>query len=131
MTTMTQQTLGKIDKGWGYEVVWANNDQYSGKLLVFEKAGAQTSLVLHKQRRKSWFVNNGKFKITFIDIQTGEMKSAELVEGQTVDLAELGPHQLESLVPNSIIFEVGTPDYVEDRIRIVPGDTQKLALEKK
>jgi hypothetical protein len=125
---MTPQTLGKLDKGWGYEITWVNNDSYSGKLLVFEKAGAQTSLVLHKQRKKSWFVNNGKFKITFIDIQTGEMKTAELVEGQTVDLAELSPHQLESLLPNSIIFEVGMPDFIEDRIRLVSGDTQKLQL---
>jgi hypothetical protein len=55
---------------------------------------------------------------------TGEVKTAELSEGQTADFAELGPHQIESLVPNSIIFEVGTPDYVEDRFRLSPGDSQ-------
>ena len=122
---MTLQPPGKIDKGWGYEIVWTNNDKYSGKLLVFEHAGAKTSLVLHKERRKSWFVNAGKFKISFIDVATGEMKIAELSEGQTAELAELGPHQLEALESGSIIFEVGTPDYVEDRIRLAPGDSQK------
>ena len=121
---MNLQTLGKVDKGWGYEIVWANNDKYSGKLLVFERAGAKTSLVFHKEKRKSWFVNAGKFKVTFIDVTTGEVKTAELAEGQTADFAELGPHQIESLVPNSIIFEVGTPDYVEDRFRLSPGDSQ-------
>jgi hypothetical protein len=65
---MTPQ--GKIDKGWGYEIVWANNDKYCGKILVFEKAGAKTSLVLHKEKSKSWFVNAGKFKLTFIDPAT-------------------------------------------------------------
>ncbi len=123
---MTPQQTGKVDKGWGYEIVWANNDKYSGKILVFEKQGAKTSLVLHKQKSKSWFVNAGKFKITFIDTQTGEMHSAELIEGQTVDLGELGPHQVEALAPGSIIFEVGTTDYVEDRFRLAPGDTQTL-----
>jgi hypothetical protein len=122
---MNLQTLGKVDKGWGYEIVWSNNESYCGKLLVFERAGAKTSLVFHKQKRKSWFVNAGKFKVTFIDVSTGEMKSAELGEGQTADFSELGPHQLESLEPNSIIFEVGTSDYVEDRFRLVPGDSQK------
>jgi hypothetical protein len=121
---MNLQTQGKVDKGWGYEIVWANNDKYSGKLLVFERAGAKTSLVFHKEKRKSWFVNVGKFKVTFIDVATGEIKTAELVEGQTADFAELGPHQIESLVPNSIIFEVGTPDYIEDRFRLAPGDSQ-------
>ena len=122
---MNLQTLGKVDKGWGFELVWANNDKYCGKLLVFERAGAKTSLVFHKDKAKSWFVNAGRFKITFIDVTTGEIKQSELGEGQTADFGQLGPHQIEALVDNSIIFEVGTGDYVEDRFRLAPGDTQK------
>jgi mannose-6-phosphate isomerase-like protein (cupin superfamily) len=121
---MNLQTLGKIDKGWGFELVWANNDKYCGKLLVFERAGAKTSLVFHKEKNKSWFVNAGRFKLTFIDVASGETKQAVLEEGKTVDFGALGPHQLEALVANSIIFEVGTADYVEDRFRLAPGDTQ-------
>ena len=121
---MNLQTLGKVDKGWGFELVFANNDKYSGKLLVFERVGAKTSLVFHKDRAKSWFVNAGRFKITFIDVATGEIKQSELGEGQTADFGQLGPHQIEALVANSIIFEVGTGDYVEDRFRLAPGDTQ-------
>jgi len=121
---MNLQTLGKIDKGWGFELVWANNDKYCGKLLVFDQVGAKTSLVFHKDKSKSWFVNAGRFKLTFIDVATGEPKEAILEEGKTVDFGALGPHQLEALVANSIIFEVGTADYVEDRFRLAPGDTQ-------
>ena len=124
---MNLQTLGKVDKGWGFEIVFANNDKYSGKLLVFERVGAKTSLVFHKEKTKSWFVNAGKFKVTFIDVATGEIKQSELSEGQTADFGQLGPHQVESLVANSIIFEVGTADYVEDRFRLAPGDSQKTA----
>jgi hypothetical protein len=121
---MNLQTLGKVDKGWGFELVFANNDKYCGKLLVFERAGAKTSLVFHKEKAKSWFVNAGKFKVKFIDVATGEVKEAVLEEGQTADFGQLGPHQVESLVANSVIFEVGTGDYVEDRFRLAPGDTQ-------
>jgi hypothetical protein len=121
---MNLQTLGKVDKGWGFELVFANNDKYCGKLLIFERAGAKTSLVFHKEKAKSWFINAGKFKVKFIDVSTGEMKEAVLEEGQTADFGQLGPHQIESLLPNSIIFEVGTGDYVEDRFRLAPGDTQ-------
>ena len=121
---MNLQTLGKVDKGWGYEIVWANNDKYCGKLLIFEHAGAKTSLVFHKEKAKSWFINAGKFKVKFIDVSTGEMKEAVLQEGQTADFGQLGPHQIEALEPNSMIFEVGTGDYVEDRFRLAPGDTQ-------
>ena len=121
---MNLQHLGKVDKGWGFEIVFANNEKYCGKLLIFEKAGAKTSLVFHKEKAKSWFINAGKFKIKFIDVASGEMKEAILEEGKTADFGALGPHQVEALVDNSIIFEVGTGDYVEDRFRLAPGDTQ-------
>jgi hypothetical protein len=114
---------GKIDKGWGFEIVFANNDKYCGKILVFDRAGAKTSLVLHKEKRKSWFVNAGKFKLTYIDPTNGNMNHSVIEEGKTIDVAELSAHQLEALEPNSMIFEVGTSD-VEDRIRLSPGDTQ-------
>jgi hypothetical protein len=121
---MNLQTLGQVKKGWGFELIFANNDKYCGKLLVFEQAGAKTSLVFHKEKAKSWFVNAGKFKVSYIDVSTGEMKQSEISEGQTADFGQLGPHQVEALVANSIIFEVGTGDYVEDRFRLAPGDTQ-------
>ena len=116
---------GKIDTGWGFELAFVNNGDYSGKLLVFEQAGAKTSMLFHKKRRKTWFVNEGKFKFTFIDTQTGKVHETVLEAGRTVSLGELSPHQLEALEPNSIIFEVGTGDEgTSDRIRLAPGDTQ-------
>ena len=124
---MNLQQLGQVKKGWGFEIVFANNEKYCGKLLVFDRVGAKTSLVFHKDKSKSWFINAGKFKVTYVDVATGEMKQSELNEGQTADFGSLGPHQVEALVANSIIFEVGTADYVEDRFRLAPGDTQTLA----
>lgn len=127
---MNLQQLGQVKKGWGFEIVWANNEKYSGKLLVFDRVGAKTSMVFHKDKAKSWFVNAGKFKITFIDVTTGEVKEAVVEEGKTVDFGPLGPHQVEALVAGSIIFEVGTADYVEDRFRLAPGDSQTMPSEQ-
>ncbi len=128
---MNQQPTGKIDKGWGFELVWANNDKYCGKILVFERVGAKTSLVFHREKRKSWFVNEGKIKITWTDVGTGELKQAVLEAGKTADFAEMSPHQVEALEPNTVIFEVGTTDIVEDRFRLSPGDTQTKQSEQK
>ena len=33
---MNISPTGKIDKDWGYEIVWASNQFYCGKILVFE-----------------------------------------------------------------------------------------------
>lgn len=122
---MNLQNKGTVNKGWGFEIVFANNDKYCGKILVFNKAGAKTSLVLHKEKSKTWFVNAGKFKATFIDVKDGTTKETVLEEGQTAEFHQLAPHQIEALVDGSIIFEVGTADYVEDRLRLAPGDTQR------
>lgn len=124
---MNLQPIGQVQKGWGFEIIWANNENYSAKLLVFSRAGAKTSLVFHKDKKKSWFVNSGRFKLTYVDTATGDLKETILEEGKTADFAELSPHRLEALQANSMIFEVGTADYIEDRIRLAPGDTQTSA----
>lgn len=123
---------GKIDRSWGYELVWASNQYYCGKILVFEKVGVSTSLSIHKDKKKSWFVNAGKFKITFTDVKKGKDVSVILEEGKTVDIGEMSPHKIESLQPNSMIFEVGTPDDVNDNFRLSPDDAvQSQTLEPK
>ena len=119
---MTLQATGKKEHSWGYELVWASNDKYCGKMLVFERANARTGMILHKDKSKSWFVNAGRFKLIFIDTKTGKLTDAVVEQGKTVDLGPLSPHHLESLEPNSVIIEVSSPDEVEDIIRLSPGD---------
>ena len=36
---MSNRLEGKVPKGWGYELIWATNDKYCGKIMVFEKKG--------------------------------------------------------------------------------------------
>ena len=33
---MSDRLEGKVPKGWGYELIWATNDKYCGKIMVFE-----------------------------------------------------------------------------------------------
>ena len=34
MTEQPTRLEGKVDKGWGYEIIWATNDKYCGKDYV-------------------------------------------------------------------------------------------------
>ena len=37
--------LSGVDKkGWGYEMIWATNDLYCGKIMVFTREMAKTSM---------------------------------------------------------------------------------------
>ena len=121
---------GFVKKGWGYELIWATNDQYCGKIMVFEKIGSKFSMHFHKEKDESWFVNSGKFLLRYIDTQTATLHEKVLNEGETWRNPPLMPHQLEAMSAGAMIFEVSTADSVEDNYRIFPGDTQKLEVKK-
>lgn len=120
---------GFVKKGWGYELVWANTENYCGKILVFEKIGSKQSMHFHKEKTKSYFVNNGRFKIRWIGTDTAEIFEKEFVEGEIWHCPNLTPHQLECLEDNSSITEVGTRENFQDVYRLIPGDTQKEILD--
>lgn len=117
---------GKVDKGWGYELIWATNDKYCGKIMVFEKIGSKFSMHFHKEKDETWFVNSGKFIVRWIDTKDATIFEKELKEGDTWHNPPLQPHQLEALEPMSSVTEVSTPDSVEDNYRLIPGDSQQL-----
>jgi mannose-6-phosphate isomerase-like protein (cupin superfamily) len=121
---------GYQEKGWGYEIIWANNDKYCGKILSFNTAGSKTSLHFHKERDKTWFINAGQFKVRFIDTQTTEIKEAVLKEGDVFQVPALQPHQLEALTNGAMIFEVSTTYTVEDNYRVAAGDSQVNKVEQ-
>jgi mannose-6-phosphate isomerase-like protein (cupin superfamily) len=116
---------GVVTKGWGYELIWASTDEYCGKIMVFEKAGAKFSMHFHKEKDETWFVNNGKFKVRWIDTATASMYEKELGHGDVWHNPPLQPHQLECLEAGSSISEVSTADSVEDNYRVLPGDSQQ------
>jgi len=120
---------GVVTKGWGYELIWATNDKYCGKIMFFEKEGAQFSMHFHREKDETWFVNTGKFKVQWIDTNTAALYEKELNEGDVWHNPPLQPHRLICLQGSSSITEVSTADSVEDNYRVAPGDSQKQKAE--
>jgi len=79
----------------------------------------------HKEKDETWFINNGKFLLRYVDTTKAVMFTKELGPGDVWRNPPLMPHQLEALEDNSSLTEVSTPDSVEDNYRIIPGDSQK------
>ncbi len=120
---------GVVPKGWGYELIWASTDKYCGKIMFFEKEGAQFSMHFHREKEETWFVNTGKFKVQWIDTKTAVLYEKELKEGDVWHNPPLQPHRLICLQGSSSITEVSTADSVEDNYRVAPGDSQKQKAE--
>ena len=123
------QLNGKVDKGWGFELIWATNDKYCGKIMVFEKVGSKFSMHFHKEKDETWFVNNGRFLLKWINTTDATLHEQELKEGDTWHNPPLQPHQLIALEAGSSITEVSTADSVEDNYRIVRGDSQSIEAD--
>ena len=49
----------KIDKPWGYEILFAHTEKYAGKLL-FLKAGLRLSLQYHEVKDETLYLYQGK-----------------------------------------------------------------------
>lgn len=114
---------GRVEKGWGFEYIWATNDKYCGKFLHFY-AGRKFSMHFHMAKDETWYIASGKFKLILIDPKTGQTTEKILNKGDSHRNLPGQPHQLVCLEDGTVI-EVSTPDSVEDNYRVAPGDSQK------
>ena len=49
----------RVEKPWGYELIWAETEHYVGKVL-FVRAGQALSLQYHEVKDESWLVQDGR-----------------------------------------------------------------------
>jgi mannose-6-phosphate isomerase-like protein (cupin superfamily) len=111
-----------IPKGWGHEVIIANNELYCGKLLVFKK-GCKFSMHYHMIKDETWFVDEGSFIYRWIDTETAETIEQYIYPGDSVRQFPGQPHQLEAIT-DGVIFEVSTQHFDSDSYRVWKGDSQ-------
>ncbi len=113
----------KIEKGWGYENIWVNNDYYCSKFMHFNQ-GAKFSMHFHAKKIETWYVLTGKFVVSYIDTKNAETHSQILCPGDTWHNDILQPHQV-FCEEEGTILEVSTTDFPDDNYRVLPGDSQK------
>ena len=108
---------------WGYEICWTRKEDYVSKIVVMERAGAKTDMLFHKDGKKSFFINEGAFKIRWIDTTNGVLNEKELRTGDVWDVNEMQPYSLESVYPNSSLTEVNNGIKEDDKFIIISNQT--------
>ena len=114
-----------VEKGWGKEIIYADETEYCGKLLVYNNVGSTSSMHFHKEKKETWYVLSGSFDYNVIDTLTGKIKTSILNTGDTCTNFPFTIHQLIARESNSVIVEVSTMDSMSDNFRVLPGDSQK------
>ena len=71
----------RVEKPWGYEIIWATTPSYVGKLLHI-KAGHALSLQYHKVKDETVYVQSGSLLLELED-EKGVMQSLHLKPGES------------------------------------------------
>ena len=110
-----------IKKGWGYEKIIVNNNEYCGKILCFNKH-KKCSYHTHILKSETFYLRFGKvlLKIGLSD-NIEDAKDVVLSSGDKIDIPRGTRHQIIAL-EESELFEFSTQHFEEDSIRIIKGD---------
>jgi mannose-6-phosphate isomerase-like protein (cupin superfamily) len=105
----------RVDKPWGYELIWAQADDYVGKML-FVRAGESLSLQVHRVKDESWYVQSGRAKLELGDTGDRVLSEEVIGPGACFRLKPGTVHRVTALADTTII-EVSTPQ-LDDVVRL-------------
>ena len=104
----------KVEKPWGWELIWALTDDYCGKLL-FVRAGHSLSLQYHEAKDESWYVQEGRAELVIGDVG-GETSTRVIQSGDAFWFRPRTVHQVKA-VEDLLVLEVSTPQ-LDDVVRL-------------
>jgi mannose-6-phosphate isomerase len=105
----------KVEKPWGHELIWAESEQYVGKLL-FVKAGESLSLQFHRVKDESWLVQDGRAKLELGSAGDAVLRVEVVGAGATFRFRPGTVHRVTALEDTTII-EVSTTE-LDDVVRL-------------
>ena len=105
----------RVDKPWGYELIWALTDAYCGKLLHVN-AGESLSLQFHEVKDEAWLVQSGRAKLELGAVGDAVLKTEVVGAGAAFHYAPGTVHRITA-IEDTDILEVSTP-HLEDVVRL-------------
>lgn len=105
----------RVDKPWGYELIWGQTQDYVGKILHIE-AGGTLSLQYHRVKDETMYLLSGEVELLLGDHEDA-MELHVLVPGQSAHLPPGRRHRLRARVASDVL-EVSTPQ-LDDVVRLL------------
>lgn len=103
----------RVEKPWGYELLWAHTDRYVGKVLHV-RAGERLSLQFHRVKDETIHVLSGQLR--FVVEEDGAMAEYVLQPGTSYRIRPLTRHRMEA-VTDCDVLEASTPE-LDDVVRL-------------
>jgi mannose-6-phosphate isomerase-like protein (cupin superfamily) len=114
---MAKQSIQRVEKPWGHELIWAKTKDYVGKILHIKK-GHKLSLQYHEIKEETIIVATGVMNFIF-ENERGEMEEILLKAGEAHHIPTGRRHRMVA-VEDCDVYEVSTP-HLEDVVRLEDG----------
>jgi mannose-6-phosphate isomerase-like protein (cupin superfamily) len=105
----------RVDKPWGYELIWALSDVYCGKVL-FVASGQALSLQFHNVKDESWYVLGGRAKLELGNAGSTILEGEVITTGAAFRFRPGTVHRVTA-IEDTTILEVSTP-HLDDVVRL-------------
>lgn len=103
--------MRRIEKPWGFEIIWAETDQYVGKLLHI-KAGHKLSKQYHQIKEETVYVTNG-----ILHNYEADGSITKISPGGSLHIAPKQIHRFGANESFVELIEVST-NYLDDVVRL-------------
>ena len=111
-----KQEIERVEKPWGYELIWAKTKDYVGKILHIN-AGHQLSLQYHNEKEETIILQSGKMRL-MIEGDNG-LEEVVLTQGEAHHVPVKRIHRMIA-VEDCDVYEVSTPQ-LHDVVRLEDG----------
>jgi mannose-6-phosphate isomerase-like protein (cupin superfamily) len=105
----------RVEKPWGWELIWAEAEDYVGKVL-FVRAGEALSLQFHNEKDESWYVQSGRARLELGEVGQSVLAEEVIAAGACFRYRPGTVHRV-SAIEDTTIIEVSTP-HLDDVVRL-------------
>jgi mannose-6-phosphate isomerase-like protein (cupin superfamily) len=106
--------IERVEKPWGYELIWAKTEKYAAKILHLRK-DKRLSYQYHQKKDEAMFVASGKVLVE-LEGEGGGKTISYLNAGECLHIPAFTRHRIMA-VEEADIFEVSTPE-LDDVVRL-------------
>jgi mannose-6-phosphate isomerase-like protein (cupin superfamily) len=105
--------MRRVEKPWGYELIWAETERYVGKILHIN-AGQKLSRQYHNKKEETFMVDRGE-----MDLEIGKDADIKIIHMKERDTYHCLPKTIHRMVGKTDcdVIEVSTND-LDDVVRL-------------
>lgn len=105
----------RVEKPWGYEIIWAHTEQYVGKILHIE-AGHALSVQYHEVKDETVYLLSGELRYWVQRPGEDRLEDQRLRPGDAFRITPGTVHYMEA-VTDCDVLEASTP-HLDDVVRL-------------